>query len=152
MLCQLCDDREVAFWCNDCRQWICAQCKKAHDKLPTTKQHPVTPLAVKVEQFKRDVRQEARPSQERANVITIYLNQLEQALKKQDGKLAKFLQQSYDLKMDYVQKINDHFNYLNSQAMNFIDKEVGPLRNSKKEAEKSLEAVSSRLQTLLECC
>ena len=55
--CELCDDREVAFWCNDCQQWMCAQCKRTHLKARGTKDHEVTPLALKVEQIKRDVRQ-----------------------------------------------------------------------------------------------
>ena len=149
-LCELCDDREVAFWCNDCQQWMCAQCKRSHLKARGTKDHHVAPLALKVEQIKRDVRQQATPARQRAATMTSHVAQLQQALEKLDVKQAEFLQQSDDLRKKYVQQINDHFDGLNAEAINFIHEEAATVRNRKKEAEKSLEAVSSRLQTLEE--
>ena len=109
LLCELCDDREVAFWCNECRKWMCAQCKRSHIKIPSTKDHDVTPLALKVEQIKRSVRQQAAPAQQKAATMTSQVAQLQQALEKLDVKQAEFLQQSDDLRQKYVQQINNHF-------------------------------------------
>ena len=149
-LCELCDDREVAFWYNDCQQWVCPLCKRSHLKTRATKDHDVTPLTLKIEQIKRDVRQNATPVRQRAATMTSHVDQLQQALEKLDVKQAEFLKQSDDLRQKYVQKINDHFDTLNTEAINIIHKEAATVRNRKQEAEKSLEAVSSRLQTLEE--
>ena len=82
--------------------------------------------------------------------MTSHVAQLQQALEKLDVKQAEFLQQSDDLRKKYVQQINNHFDDLNTEAINFIHEEAATIRNEKKEAEKSLEAVSCRLQTLEE--
>ena len=145
-LCELCDDREVAFWCNDCQQWQCEQCKKTHAKIRTSKDHDVTPLALKVEQIKRDVRQESTSARQRAATMTSHVAQLQLALEKLDVKQAEFLQQSDDLRKTYVQQINDHFDALHTDAINFIHEEAAMMRNRKKEAEKSLEAMRNKLQ------
>ena len=129
---------------------MCAQCKRNHLKARSSEDHDVTPLALKVEQIKRDVRQQATPARQRAATMTSHVAQLQQALEKLDVKQAEFLQQSDDLRKKYIQQINDHFDALNTKAINFIHEEAAKLRNRKKEAEKSLEAVNSRLQTLEE--
>ena len=146
-LCELCDDREVAFWCEECRQWMCAQCKRSHTKIPATRDHDVTPLGVKVEQIKLDLSQQATSVRQRAATMTSHA---EQALEKLDVKHAEFLKKSDGLRRKYIQQINHHFDTLNAEAINFIHEEAARVRNRKKEAEKSLEAVSSRLQTLEE--
>ena len=149
-LCELCDDREVAFWCNDCEQWMCPPCKRSHLKARGTKDHDVTTLELNVDQIKRDVRQQATQVQQRAATMTSLVYQLQQTLEKLNVKQAEFLQQSDDLRKKYVQQINDHFDDLNAEAINLFYKEASRVRNKKKDAEKSLKAVTSRLQTLEE--
>ena len=120
-LCELCDDHEVAFWCNDCRQWMCAQCKRSHIKARTTKDHDVTAVASKIDQIKHDVMQQASPARQTVAAMTSHVANLQQTLEKLEAKQTEFLQQSHDLRKKYVQQINDHFNALNAKATKFIN-------------------------------
>ena len=94
--------------------------------------------------------QQAAPARLTVATMTSHVAQLQQALEKLDVKQAEFLQQSDKLKEKYVQQINHHFYFLNYLAKSFIEEEAAMVRSRMEEAEKSLEAVSSRLQTLEE--
>ena len=109
-----------------------------------------TGSALNFKQIKHDVREQATPARQTVAAMMSHVAELQQALEKLDVKQAEFLQQSDDLRKKYIQQINNHFDALNTEAINFIHKEAATVRNRKQEAEKSLEAVNSRLQTLEE--
>ena len=63
---------------------MCAQCKKTHAKIRTSKDHDVTPLTLKLEHIKYGVAQQATPARQRAITMTSHVAQLQQALEKLD--------------------------------------------------------------------
>ena len=101
--------------------------------------------------------QQATPARQAVATMTSHVAQLQQALEKLDVKQAEFLQQSDDLRKKYVQQINDHFDALNIEAIEFIHKEAAMVRNEKKEAEKSegsmlvVDCDNDRLQVCGDC-
>ena len=49
--CELCNDNDIAFWCVDCKQWICVPCKNIHLKITVTKDHHIEDLTIKTNEI-----------------------------------------------------------------------------------------------------
>ena len=55
-LCDLCEEMSVTHWCNDCDEWMCEHCKKAHSRSKTSRDHTLMSLSAKNDEYKATLR------------------------------------------------------------------------------------------------
>ena len=89
--CELCDEREVAFWCNDCQQWMCAHCKKTHLKARANEHHNVTAVVDNQGEIKRQLDVIRQTTKQALDAKTCRVQQLEQYLEMLETKRTGFM-------------------------------------------------------------
>ena len=55
-LCDLCEEMSVTHWCNDCDEWMCEHCKKAHSRSKASRDHTLMSLRAKNDECKATLR------------------------------------------------------------------------------------------------
>ena len=102
----------------------------------------------KQDEIKRQLNVIRQSVKQAVDAKTCHIQQLQQYLFKLEIKRADFLSSSDNVRERLERTINQHFDGINKRASEFIDTEASKVHTRKTKAEKSLEAVSSRLQTL----
>ena len=75
--CELCSSNDIAFWCVECKQWLCIPCKKIHLKTSFAKDHHIEKLSVKNKGVKSLLQSEIDSLKVKINDFHRYINKLQ---------------------------------------------------------------------------
>ena len=141
-LCDLCEDKPVAHWCNDCEQWMCEHCKKTHSKAKATRNHSFTSLKAKNQHYKAQIQRLIQKAEVKVRQSATQATLVEKRLAEIAAVETKATNDCNTLRKRCLDQINQQFDD--------IEKEIkAVIQPSLSSQTKRLEEIKSNIQNLV---
>ena len=142
--CDLCDRHPIAYFCEDCQQWLCANCKNIHQKSNATKSHVVVTSIAKNARFASAL--EAENAQIEGRIV-----EHQNAVSRWDAAISQSRQTRVDasrrcaqLKQACQQELDIFFSGLQANIDDFTDKTIQKLESNKSVVRSKLQEITSQ--------
>ena len=147
--CELCSSNDIAFWCVECKQWICIPCKKIHLNTSFAKDHHIEKLSVKNKGVKSLLQSEIDSLKVKINDFHKYITKLQAEKKNTQDIQVETLKQSKELRAQCILEVNNKFNRIDNDILAGTDKYQSLLERELSKYQKRVLELETKYQSFV---
>ena len=147
--CELCKLNEIAFWCAECKQWICMQCKTIHLNTTFTKDHRIEKMSEKIKEVESLLQTEINGLKVKIDEFQMYIKTLQAEKKNAHDMQLRTLQQSKELRAQCILEMNNAFNRIDHEILTATDKYSSQIERKISKQQKCVINLETKCKSLL---